>query len=88
MKLAFAVSVLLLAGSNLFAADTHTAVPAASQNNSSSAPTYYEPVLIYFMVLTQTTDTATPVEVNNLNINADLDDDDLNVFYSLVFNFH
>lgn len=85
MKLALAMPGLLFLTGNLLAADTHTSTSTSS--SSDSAATYYEPVLIYFMALTQTTDSSTPVDVNNLDINNDLDDDDLNVFYSLVFNF-
>ncbi|MGH8121421.1 MAG: hypothetical protein ACREPT_01470 [Rudaea sp.] len=85
LKLALAVASLFFATGNSLAADTHAT--ASTSASSDSAATYYEPVLIYFMVRTQTTDTSTPVEVNNLDINTDLDDDDLNAFYSLVFNF-
>ncbi|MGH6683284.1 MAG: hypothetical protein ACRECA_05045 [Pseudolabrys sp.] len=88
MKFALTISTLLLAvGGNSFAAATRLAVPAPNNSTSLSsdyAPTYYEPVLIYFALLTQTTDTSTPVDVNDLNLNTDLDDDDLNVFYNLL----
>jgi hypothetical protein len=85
MKLALAVASLLFVTGELLAADTHAAASMTESSNSSAS--YYEPVLIYFVVLAETTDTSTPVDVNNLDIDTDLDDGDLNVFYSDVFNF-